>query len=108
MVALGTLLVIAPVVIGLSTAAASTGLLVGVLAISLGLAGTEDGGRGTLPVSSQAIFDAGLALGLLLAAVVFAIAGGLGEAAFFAAAGLLAGTLTARTRYTLKPSQNFL
>jgi hypothetical protein len=108
MVALGTLLVVGPVVIGLSTAAASFGLVVGVLTVALGLAGSENTGRGTLPVSSQAVFDAGLALGLLLAAVVFAIAGSVGEAGFFAAAGLGAGLLTARTRYTLRPSQNFL
>lgn len=108
MVALGTLLVVGPVIIGLSTAAAATGLVVGVMAVALGLAGSEDTGRGTLPISTQAIFDAGLALGLLLAAVVFAIAGSVGDAGFFAAVGMAAGVLTARTRYTLRPSQNFL
>jgi len=108
MVALGTLLIIGPVVIGLSTAAASTGLVVGVVAVALGLAGSEDAGRGTLPVSSQAVFDAGLALGLLLTAVIFALANSFGEAAFFAAVGVTAGLLTARTRYMLSPSQSFL
>ena len=108
MVALGTLLVIGPVVIGLSTAAASTGLLVGAATVALGLAGTEDAGRGTIPVSSQAVFDAGLALGLLLTAVAFALADSFGDAGFFALMGLTAGVLTARTRYTLRPSQNFL
>ena len=100
-VAVGSVLLVGPVVLGLSTTAASVGLVVGALTIALGLAGSEDSGRGTLPMSAQAVYDAGLAVGLLLTAVLFGLAGDLAAASFFGLAGLATGVLTATTRYAL-------
>ena len=101
-VAIGALLIAAPLVIGLGEAAVATGLATGVIAIALGLAGTADTGRGTLPLSAQASYDAGLGLGLLLAAFAFGLAGQPASLAFFAVVGLTALAITATTRYSLR------
>jgi hypothetical protein len=101
-VAIGTVLMVAPLVLGLSDSAAATGLVVGVLTMALGLAGTANAGRGTLPVSTQGAYDTGLALGLLLAAAVFGFAGQLDSVAFFGAAGLATLAISATTSYSLR------
>ena len=75
----GSALIAVPFLMGLDAAALVTGVLVGTLAIALGLAGTEPGGRGTLPLSAQAVYDRGLALGLLLSAAIFGAAGQRGD-----------------------------
>ena len=69
---------------------------------TLGLAGTEPGGRGTLPLSAQAVYDRGLALGLLLSAGIFAAAGQIEATALFAAAGIAALAMTSVTRYSAR------
>jgi hypothetical protein len=97
----GAVLIVAPVPLGMSQAAAATGLAVGVLAIALGLAGSADSGRGTLPVSAQASYDAGLGAGLLFAAVAFGLAGELASAAFFGGLGMATLAITGSTRYSL-------
>ncbi len=86
----GSALIAGPFLLGLDAAAIVTGVLVGTLAIALGLAGTEPGGRGTLPLSAQAVYDRGLALGLLLSAGIFAAAGQIEAMGLFAAAGIAA------------------
>ncbi|MEA2417954.1 MAG: hypothetical protein QOE60_160 [Thermoleophilaceae bacterium] len=96
----GTALIGVPFAIGLDAAAIVTGLTVGVMVVALALAGTAPDGRGTLPVSAQAVFDRGLAVGLLVVAVVFGIAGDLGAALLFATAGLSALVVTSITRYS--------
>ena len=98
----GSALIAGPFVLGLEAAAIVTGVIVGTLAIALGLAGTEPGGRGTLPLSAQAVYDRGLALGLLLSAGIFAVAGDLGAMALFAAAGIAALVMTTVTRYSAR------
>src|SRR5215213_570585 len=80
----GSALIAGPFVLGLEAAPLVTGVLVGAIAIALGLAGTEPGARGSLPLSAQAIYDRGLALGLMVSAVIFALAGELEAMGLFA------------------------
>jgi hypothetical protein len=96
----GSALIAVPFLLGLDAAPLVTGVLVGSLAIALGVAGTEPGSRGSLPLSTQAVYDRGLALGLILSAVLFALYGEFAAMALFAAAGLAALIMTAVTRYS--------
>ena len=98
----GSALIAGPFLMGLDAAALVTGVLVGTLAIALGLAGTEPGARGALPLSAQAVYDRGLALGLLLSAGIFAVAGEFAAMALFAAAGVAALVMTSVTRYSAR------
>ena len=99
----GSALIAGPLVMGLDAAPIVTGVLVGSLAVALGLAGTEPGARGSLPLSAQAVYDRGLALGLILAAGIFAMAGQTEAMALFAAAGAGALVMTSVTRYSARP-----
>jgi hypothetical protein len=108
MTAVGALLIALPLAIGMSHAAAATGLAVGVLATALGLAGTADTGRGTLPLSTQHAYDPGLGVGLLLAALVFGVGGEWAATGLFLALGAVVLVLTSTTRYTLGRTQDFL
>jgi hypothetical protein len=96
----GSALIAVPFLLGLDAAPLVTGVLVGSLAIALGLAGTEPGARGSLPLSTQAVYDRGLALGLILSAVLFALYGEFTAMALFAAAGVAGLIMTAVTRYS--------
>ena len=98
----GSALIAGPFLLGLDAAALVTGVLVGTLAIALGLAGTEPGARGALPLSAQAVYDRGLALGLLLSAGIFAVVGQFEAMALFAAAGIAALVMTSVTRYSAR------
>ena len=98
----GSALIAVPFLLGLGAAPLVTGVLVGTLAIALGLAGTEPGGRGALPLSAQAVYDRGLALGLLLSGGIFGVAGEPEAMALFAGAGLAALLMTAVTRYSAR------
>jgi hypothetical protein len=97
-------LIAAPFLLGLGSAALVTGVGIGTLMVALAIAGTEASGRGTLPVSAQAEYDRGLALGLLLVAAVFGAADGIEAAVVFAVAGLAALVVTSITRYTARPA----
>ncbi len=103
MMTAGTALIGVPFVVGLGPAAVVTALLLGVLIVALALAGTAPTGRGTLPVSAQAVYDRGIALGLLLVALVFGLAGDLGAGLLFATAGVAAVAVTSITRYSSAP-----
>jgi hypothetical protein len=96
----GSALTAGPFLLGLDAGPLVTGVLVGSLAIALGVAGTEPGARGSLPLSAQAVYDRGLALGLLLSAVIFALFGQLEAMGLFAVAGLAALVMTSVTRYS--------
>ena len=102
--AAGIGLIAGPLLVGAGTAALVTGIVVGALAIELGLAGTASEGRGTLPISAQAVYDRGLALGLFVAAAIFGLAGETAAAPIFAAAGALALVVTSITRYSATPA----
>ena len=100
MIAAGSALTMLPVALGLGPAAILTGIVVGVIATGLGIAGTDTQGRGTLPLSAQAVYDRGLAVGLLLAGVMFGLAGEQTALAVFAGAGLAQLVVGGITRYT--------
>jgi hypothetical protein len=102
--AAGTALIVAPLVLGLAPAAIVTGVVVGAVAVALAVAGTDVGGRGTLPVSAQAVFDRLLALGLLAAAIVFGVADEVEACLLFAGAGLGALFVSSITRYSARPA----
>jgi hypothetical protein len=102
LVVAGSALIGGPFLMGLDAAPLVTGVIVGILAIALGLAGTEPGARGTLPLSAQAVYDRGLALGLLLSAGIFGVAGELEAMGLFAAAGIAALVMTSVTRYSAR------
>ena len=109
LIGIGSALFAGPFAIGLSLPAVVTGVVIGALAIGLGLAGTAPEGRGTIPISAHAVYDAGLAAGLALTAVVFAVYGEPGAAAFFFATAIVQLALSATTRYTAGPvAPNFL
>jgi hypothetical protein len=96
----GTALIGVPFAVGLGAAAIVTGLAIGVVIVALALAGTATGERGTIPVSAQAVYDRGIAIGLLVVGALFAFAGDLGGAALFATAGLAALIIASITRYS--------
>jgi hypothetical protein len=100
----GTALIAVPFALELDSAALVTGVAVGGLMVALGLAGTDSDGRGTLPVSAQAIYDRGLALGLVLVAITFAIADQAEAALVFGIAGVAALVVTSITRYSARPA----
>jgi hypothetical protein len=100
LMAAGTALIALPTVFGLDAAAIVTGVALGVLIVALALAGTAPGGRGTLPVSAQAVYDRGIAVGLLGVGGVFALVGDPGAGLLFAAAGAAALVVTSITRYS--------
>jgi len=99
----GTVVIVGPLFVGASAAAIVTGMIVGILAVALALSGTEFEGRATLPLAAQAVYDRGLALGLLVAAIVFGSAGESEAMAVFAAAGIAALVVTSITRYSARP-----
>lgn len=101
----GSGLIAAPVLLQLDVAAIITGTVVGALSIALGLAGTEAEGRGTLPVSAQAVYDRGLGVGLLILAAIFGLADQPEALAVFAVAGVGALVVTSITRYSASPAQ---
>jgi hypothetical protein len=101
LIAVGATLILTPVMVGLSTAAASFGLVVGTPTIALGLAGTENSGRGTLPVLAQATYDLGLAAGLVVAGVLFGVTGQPWAFALFTLTGVVTGLIATNTKYSL-------
>ena len=102
--AVGTGLIVAPLCLGLAPAAVVASVVIGAVAVALALAGTDSGSRGTLPLSAQMVFDRGLALGLIAAALIFGVAGESEAFVVFATAGLGALAVTAMTRYSAKPA----
>ena len=96
----GSALIAGPFLLGLDAAPLVTGVIIGSLAIALGLAGTEPGTRGSLPLSAQATYDRGLAVGLIASAGIFVLFGEPVAAALFGAAGLAALLMTSVTRYS--------
>jgi hypothetical protein len=99
----GTALIVAPFALDLESAALVTAVAIGGVMVSLGLAGTDTTGRGTLPVSAHAVYDRGLALGLVLVAVMFAIADQTEAALVFGIAGTAALVVSTITRYSARP-----
>ncbi len=100
----GIVVLLAPLALAMSTAVAITGTIVGALCIALALAGTEHGGRGTIPVAAQAVYDRGLGVGLILAGLVFGAAGEPAALVLFAAIGAAVLLVTSVTKYSASPA----
>jgi|RhiMetStandDraft_4_1073278.scaffolds.fasta_scaffold327411_2 hypothetical protein len=100
LVAAGSALIGVPFLLGLNAAPLVAGVIIGALTVALGLAGTEPGARGSLPMSSQAAYDRGLALGLIVSAALFGLFGEFEALALFALAGLAALITISVTRYS--------
>ncbi len=92
----------APFALGLSTAAAFTGVILGVLIVGLALQTLDVDGSGTIHVAAHHAADLGLALGLGLAGAVMASTGDAIAAALFAGAAGLQLVLILATRYTAR------
>jgi hypothetical protein len=99
-VVVGSALIGVPFMLALDAAPLVAGVLVGALTIALGVAGTDPGTRGSLPVSTQAAYDRGLALGLFVSALLFLLFGELEAMVLFALAGLAAVITVSVTRYS--------
>ena len=91
-------LIAVPFAIGMSFNAAITAVVIGIVLFGLALSATGDG-RGSLPVSAHAAYDAAIAFVLVGAAVVFGFAGETPALAFLLAAGVAQLTLNALTHY---------
>src|SRR4051812_39630861 len=100
LIALGAGLLAAPVWLFLAPAAIVTGLLAGVLAIGIGIAGTAASGRGTIPLRAHKVYDRALAAALLLTAAAFGAAGEPSALAVFGAAGAAQLLIGTNTRYS--------
>ena len=99
--AVGFAIMALPLVLGLGSAAAVVGVVLGAAVVTLALAGTATEGRGTVPLSAHAAYDRGLALGLILAAGMLGLAGYPGAVGFFLLAGLVLLALSTVTRYSV-------
>lgn len=99
----GAGLIAAPFVLELDAAALVTAVGIGGVMVALAVAGTDSSGRGTLPVSAQAVYDRGIAAGLLLTAVLFGAADQTEAALTFGIAGAAALIVTTITRYSARP-----
>jgi hypothetical protein len=100
----GFALIAVPFAVGLEAAAVTTAVVVGAVTVALALAGTETAGRGTLPVSTHAVYDRGIAVGLMVVAAIFGLSGELGATLVFGAAGIITLIVTATTRYSARPA----
>jgi len=100
----GTALLVVPLALQLGAAAIVTSVVVGAVMVALGLAGTDTGGRGTIPLSAQASYDRGIGIGLLGAALAFGFADESAAAAIFAIAGVAALIVASITRYSATPA----
>jgi hypothetical protein len=89
-----------PFAIGLSLDATITAGVLGVVLFGLAVSATDSGGRGTLPISAHAAYDAAVAFALIGAAIVFGTAGEGAALAFLLAAGTAQLVLNSLTRYS--------
>src|SRR5205085_9757055 len=105
LMAAGLGLLLLPVAFGLSIAAIVTGGAIGIVTTGLGLAGTATDGRGTIPLSTHALYDRGLSVGLIAIAIGFGVIGQGSALAFFTAAGLSTLILALFTRYSARPGE---
>src|SRR6185436_17168622 len=70
-----TALIGVPFALGLSLDATLTAVVIGSILLGLAISATATEGRGTLPLSAHAAYDAAIALVLIGAAIVFGVAG---------------------------------
>jgi hypothetical protein len=92
-------LIAVPFALGMSFDATITAGVIGVVLFGLAVSATDSEGRGTIPVSAHAAYDAAVALVLVGAAAVFGLAGEAPALIFLLAAGTAQLALNALTRY---------
>lgn len=98
----GFALMVAPVALGLSAAAAVAGVVIGVVLVGLSLSSTDTGhtGRNGMTLAAHHAFDHGLVIGMLGTAVVLGAAGDKVAALVFAIAAAAQLALNTTTRYS--------
>ena len=89
-----------PFAIGLSLDATITAGVIGIVLFGLAVSATDSDGRGTLPISAHATYDAAVALVLMGAAVVFGLAGEIPALLLLLCAGIAQLALNGFTRYS--------
>ena len=95
-----TALIGAPFALGLSIDAVITAGVLGAVLFGLAISATASEGRGTLPISAHAVYDAAIAFVLIGAAIAFGLAGETAALAFLLAAGVAQLVLNSFTRYS--------
>jgi hypothetical protein len=95
-----SVLIGAPFALGLSVDASITAVVIGTVLLGLAISATATEGRGTLPLSAHAAYDAGIALVLVGAAIYFGLSGQVTALAFLLATGTAQLVLNAVTRYS--------
>jgi hypothetical protein len=93
-------LIAVPFAIGLSLDATITAGAIGIVLFGLAVSATASDGRGTLPISAHATYDAAVALVLVGAAIVFGVAGEAPALIFLLSAGVAQLVLNGFTRYS--------
>ena len=88
-----------PFAIGLSVDATLTAGVIGIVLFGLAVSATDSDGRGTLPISAHATYDAAVALVLVGAAVVFGLVGEIPALVLLLSAGIAQLVLNGFTRY---------
>ena len=89
-----------PFAVGLSIDATITAVVIGTVLFGLAASATGDEGRGTLPISAHAAYDAAVAFVLLAAAIAFGFAGETAALVLLLAAGTAQLVLNSFTRYS--------
>jgi hypothetical protein len=102
--ALGLAFMAAPIVLGAGTAACVAAIPLGAIVVGLALAGATTGERGSLSVSSHAVYDWAMGVGLVGAGAILAVTGDATAFAVYATTGLAMLLLHATTRYTPSPA----
>jgi hypothetical protein len=99
----GLATMVLPFALGMSPAAAVTGVVIGALLVGLALAGVvDDAGRTSLPVSAHHAADYGIAIGLFGAAALFGLANEMTALLGFGAIALAQLAVNLNTRYSLR------
>ena len=101
---LGFAVMVAPVALGLSPAAAISGVVIGAILVGLSLSSTDTGhsGRNGMTLSAHHAMDYGLVTGLVGAAAILGAAGDKGATLIFLAAAAMQLGLNLTTRYSLR------
>jgi hypothetical protein len=95
-----TALIGLPFALGLSFDATLTAAVIGVALFGLAVSATASEGRGTLPISAHAAYDAAIGLVLVVSALIFGATGEAAALIFLLAAGAAQLLLNSVTRYS--------
>ena len=93
-------LIALPFALGLSLDATITAAVIGAALFGLAVSATDHEGRGTLPISAHAAYDAAIAFVLIVAALIFGATGEVSALIFLLVAGTVQLLLNSVTRYS--------